>query len=167
MAGRSLALLLLMAAAAGAQEKAPEISASKKESFEVASVKPGDPSDRRMMINVAPGRFRAVHAPVILFIRLAWDVQDFQIAGLPDWAKTERVSIEARWSDSADMNPMQMSQDTFPKRLHLRLQDLLESRFAARVHRETKEMPVYALRVSKSGPKLKAPSPQADPKTRE
>ena len=63
MGPRRLSLLLLLAAAAGAQN----------ESFEVASVKPGDPSGRRMMINVAPGRFRAVNAPVILFPPAAGD----------------------------------------------------------------------------------------------
>ncbi len=154
MARRKLALLLLVAAVAGAQ----------RQSFEVASVKPGDPSDPRMMISAGSGRFRTVNAPVILLVRFAWNVQDFQIAGLPAWAKTERFSIDARWSDPADMDPTQMH--TFDARVHLRLQDLLENRFALKVHRQTKEMPVYALLVSKSGPKLTAASPQTDPKTR-
>ena len=38
------------------------------------------------------------------------------------------------------------------------LQTLLADRFKLRVHRETKEMPVYALVVGKNGPRLKASS---------
>jgi uncharacterized protein (TIGR03435 family) len=34
------------------------------------------------------------------------------------------------------------------------LRALLEDRFKLRVHRETKEVPVYFLRVAKNGPKL-------------
>jgi len=170
MAGRSLTLLLLMVGAAGAQEKAPDTSASKKESFEVASVKPGDPSDRRMMINIAPGgRFRTVNAPVILLLRIAYHVQDFQLVGLPEWAKTERFNVEAKADDRANEDLMKMSEEqrnAFQKRLQLRLQALLEDRFALKTHRETKEMPVYELVAVKNGPKLTPAAPQTDEKQR-
>lgn len=183
MASRCLTLLLLLAAAAGAQDKAPAASTSKpdastsqKESFEVASVKPGDPSDPRMMINIAPGgRFRAVNAPVMLLLRVAYHVKDFQLLGLPEWGKTERFNIEAKSSEGAGEDPiagedpMKMSQeqrDAFQKRLQLKLQALLEDRFALKAHRETKEMPVYELVVAKNGPRLPAAAPQTDNKPR-
>ena len=175
MAKRGLTLLLLIAAAAAAQEKAPDTSTPqkstpKKESFEVASVKPGDPSDPRMMINIAPGgRFRTVNAPVMLLLRVAYHVKDFQILGLPEWGKTERFNIEAKSSDGAEEDPMKMSQeqrDAFQKRLQLRLQALLEDRFALKAHRETKEMPVYELVPAKNGPRLTAAAPQTDGKPR-
>jgi uncharacterized protein (TIGR03435 family) len=169
MASRCLTLLLLIAAAA-AQEKAPDAPAPKRESFEVASVKPGDPSDRRMMINIAPGgRFRAVNAPVMLLLRVAYHVRDFQVLGLPEWGKTERFNIEAKSGDRAEEDPMKMSQeqrDAFQKRLQLRLQALLEDRFALKAHRETKEMPVYELVVGKNGPRLPPAAPQTDDKPR-
>jgi uncharacterized protein (TIGR03435 family) len=43
------------------------------------------------------------------------------------------------------------------------LQSLLADRVKLRVHREMKEMPVYALVVGKNGPKLKESAPDADP----
>lgn len=170
MASRILTLLLLIAAAAGAQEKAPDASTPKRESFEVASVKPGDPSDRRMMINIAPGgRFRGVNAPVMLLLRVAYHVRDFQVLGLPEWGKTERFNIEAKSGGGAEEDPMKMSQEqreAFQKSLQLRLQALLEDRFALKAHRETKEMPVYELVVAKNGPRLRPAAPQTDDKPR-
>lgn len=157
---RGLTLLLLMVAAGGAQ----------KQSFEVASVKPGDPSDRRMMVNVAPGgRFRTVNTPLILLVRVAYQVVDFQIAGLPDWGKTARFNIDAKSGDRSDEDPMKMSQeqrDAFQKRLQLRVQSLLEDRFALKAHRETRELPVYELVVGKNGPRLTAAAPGTDDKSR-
>ena len=43
------------------------------------------------------------------------------------------------------------------------LQSLLADRFQLKVHREPKEMPVYALVVGKNGPKFHASAPDADP----
>src|SRR5207247_491253 len=38
---------------------------------------------------------------------------------------------------------------------NLMLQSLLEDRFQLRFHRETRDMPIYALTVAKGGPKIK------------
>jgi uncharacterized protein (TIGR03435 family) len=43
-----------------------------------------------------------------------------------------------------------------PEKLQLMTQTMLEDRFKLKVHRETKEVPVYALLVGKNGPKLQA-----------
>lgn len=129
-----------------------------QESFEVASIKPGDPADRRMMINVAPGgRFRTVNAPVTLLIRVAYQVQDFQILGAPEWAKSERYDIEAKSGDDAAEDPAKMNpeqREAFQKRFQAKVQTLLADRFGLKLHRETREMPVYELIVAKNGPKL-------------
>ena len=62
------------------------------------------------------------------------------------------------------MSPEQ--RDAIQKRLQLRLQSLLEDRFALKAHLETKEMPVYELIVAKNGPRLPAAAPQTDGKSR-
>lgn len=41
------------------------------------------------------------------------------------------------------------------------MQNLLAARFQLKIHRETKEAPVYELRIGKHGPKLKAALPDA------
>jgi uncharacterized protein (TIGR03435 family) len=42
------------------------------------------------------------------------------------------------------------------------VQTLLEDRFKLKFHRETKELPVFALLVGKNGPKLKPTRPEDD-----
>ncbi len=66
------------------------------------------------------------------------------VVGGPDWTSSELYEIEAKAADPqsrATMNgPM--------------LRALLEDRFQLKVHRETKEVPVYTLNVAEGGPKL-------------
>jgi bla regulator protein BlaR1 len=66
------------------------------------------------------------------------------IAGGPDWIHSDRYGINAK----AKGNPSQeMMQGPM-------LQALLEDRFKLKIHRETKEVPVYLLTVAEGGPKL-------------
>ncbi len=134
------------------------VAAAAQESFEVASIKPGDPADRRVMIRLQPGgRMTTANVPVIMLIRQAYEVQDFQITGAPDWVKTERWNIDAKMGGADDIDQRKMSveqMEAFSKRLQACLQSLLEERFGLKAHRESKEMPVYALVVAKGGQKL-------------
>ncbi len=67
------------------------------------------------------------------------------LSGGPAWINSERYDINAK----ADGNP---SKEVMNGPM---LQALLEDRFNLRIHRETKEVPVYALMVAKNGSKLK------------
>jgi len=67
------------------------------------------------------------------------------IEGGPSWINSERYTIAAK----ADGSPSQAA-------MHgPMLQALLEDRFNAKVHRETRQIPVYFLTVDKRGLKLK------------
>jgi len=67
------------------------------------------------------------------------------ITGAPDWIHAELFDIEAR----AEGNPTEeMMQGPM-------LQTLLEDRFKLKVHRETREVPVYALTLEQGGSGLK------------
>jgi len=52
------------------------------------------------------------------------------------------------------MIPTGLSDQARNERMRMMLQDLLADRFKLKLHRETKEMPVYSLVVAKGGPKL-------------
>jgi uncharacterized protein (TIGR03435 family) len=112
--------------------------------FEVASIKPSQ-EQRFMTVRPLPGRLTAT-APVRLLMQNAYTVQPFQIAGGPVWINSERYEIEAK----ADGNASRAE-------IFLMLRSLLEDRFQLKIHRETRELPVYALVAAKSGFKLPPP----------
>lgn len=112
--------------------------------FEVASVKPSlDPGF--MAVRPLPGRLTA-NASLRLLMQNAYTVQPFQIVGGPGWINSERYAIEAKAAGNAGRAQM-----------FLMLQSLLEDRFQLKIHRETRELPVYNLVTAKSGLKLPPP----------
>jgi uncharacterized protein (TIGR03435 family) len=127
--------LLLIAIPASAQTPAP--------AFEIASVKAADATARWVYPSASdPQRFRAVTA-VSQLIAWAWDIEDFQILGAPKWLSQERFEIQATAARPSGEDQMR-----------LMLQQLLAARFSLKIHRETREIPVFALVVGKGGPKL-------------
>ena len=128
--------------------------------FEVASIKPSDPTTRGSRISVTPGgRFTTINATVKMLIQSAYDVRGFLISGGPAWLDTQGYDIEARGADMGitddDLRKMTEEQrQPFMNLLRQRVRTLLMERFQLKVHWETKELPVYALVVSKNGPKV-------------
>jgi uncharacterized protein (TIGR03435 family) len=113
--------------------------------FEVASVKPNTSGSN--MISVRPpvgGRFTATNARLKMLIGLAYNVKTAQISGGPQWLGSDGYDIAAK---AADPN-------TNLDQLRPMLQTLLENRFQLKVHRETKEMPIYVLMLAKNASKL-------------
>jgi uncharacterized protein (TIGR03435 family) len=136
---RALWVLLILSGAAMAQ------SAARPE-FEVASIKPAAPDARGMFIRGAPGgRFNITNMPLKEMIVIAWRLQPFQVSGGPAWMNSVRYDISAK----PDHNPK-------PDELQLMIQSLLEDRFQLKFHRETKELPIYALVLARKDGKLGA-----------
>lgn len=132
--------------------------------FEVASIKPSAGDERRVGFQIQPGGgFRAMGANVKLLIGFAYDVRDFQISGGPGWINSDRYDILAKAeraasSDDPPADPRALSdaqRKTMQEQLRERVQALLADRFQLKIHRESKEAPVYALLVGKNGPKFK------------
>jgi uncharacterized protein (TIGR03435 family) len=113
--------------------------------FEVASVRPNKAGDGRVMLGLQPGgRFNATNVPLRMLLRQAFNVQEFQIVGGPDWITSDRFDIVAKAPEgnfTADvMRPM--------------LRSLLAERFKLVVHNETREMAIYALVKARDDGKL-------------
>ena len=83
-------------------------------------------------------------------IRIAYRVKAYQVQG-PDWMAQQRFQIQATI-------PEGMSEDKVPEML----QALLAERLKLAIHRDKKELPVYALIVGKGGPKLTEASSEPD-----
>jgi len=113
-----------------------------KPSFEVASVKPSAPGSSGGGITPGPTGMTARNVTLLFCIRIAYDVQDYQVSG-PNWVSTEQFDIVAKTG-----NPVKQDQ------LRLMLRALLAERFGLVLHREERARSVYALVVGKNGPKL-------------
>jgi uncharacterized protein (TIGR03435 family) len=137
-------ILFLCGAVSGQTPAAP--------SFEVASIKPTEPSpDGMMRIGMGgdPGRVNYTNVSLREVLQRAYGVKRPQING-PSWLDTDRFNIVAKI-------PEGVSNEQVPAML----QNLIVERFKLSVRRETKEMPVYALVVGKNGPKLEKADDEA------
>ena len=156
------ALAALAAPFAGAQ---PPQVAPDAPSFEVASIKPNNSGDGRVMLQNQPGRFAATNVTLRMLIRNAYQLQDFQISGGPAWLNADHFDIVAKIDATvqeqinARGGAMAPAAGQGPTPIQLMLRSLLADRFKLTVHKETKEAPVYALIVARSdgrlGPQLK------------
>ncbi|MFZ0820499.1 MAG: TIGR03435 family protein [Candidatus Acidiferrales bacterium] len=134
------ALGLIATLAVHGQDKAARLT------FEVASIKPSKPGTPGGGIKAMPGgqEYVAQNAPLILIISLMYKVPIRQIMGGPDWLNTDLWEIDAKADHSYNLDD-----------LHTMFQNLLADEFKLKFHKETKEGPVYALTVDKSGLKMK------------
>jgi uncharacterized protein (TIGR03435 family) len=119
--------------------------------FEVASVRENTSDDGKVMLGIQPGgRFNAHNVPLWDLIRQAFAVQRSQIVGAPDWTETARYDIVAKASDEIPRSGPDMPLGP----LNFMLQDLLADRFRLKAHRETRDLPVYALTFARSDHRL-------------
>jgi uncharacterized protein (TIGR03435 family) len=139
-----IAIGLLNAPASRAQ------STAGRPEFDVASIKPSNSADRRTLYRSTPGQFTANNFTVKMLIARAYDIKPFQIVGGPGWTGSDLFDIVGK------------SGPTNLEQTKLMLQSLLAERFQLVIRRDTKEMPVYTLVVSKGGPKFKDVK-QSDP----
>jgi len=125
--------------------------------FDAASVKPNVTHEAnaegrpRSSIKATPGYLAIQNASLSQCIQWAYNVQAFQVSG-PAWMESERYDISAKSSGPAP-----------EAQLRLMLQTLLGERFKLAFHRDTKDLPGYALVVSKGGPKLKESTTEGEP----
>ena len=109
------------------------------------------------------GQFHAIDVDARTIIAMAYRTADTrifasQVVDGPDWTATERYDINA--SVDAELAKRRTSQ-LLPVQGPL-LQSLLEARFKLKAHRETRDLPRYALLLAAKGgalgPKLRRPS---------
>jgi uncharacterized protein (TIGR03435 family) len=114
--------------------------------FEAASVKPTQGGRTR---SIEPGRITYLDTTLGEFIAMAYGLKRYQISG-PDWVMNADRS--GRY-DLVATAGSPVSADEIKRRLG----PLLVERFHLAFHRETRELPVFALATGKGGPKFKEP----------
>jgi uncharacterized protein (TIGR03435 family) len=138
----------------GTAEALPAIPAPTE--FEVASVKPSDPSDYNAKFDLQPGgRVTLVGLPLRSLVLQSFNVHsDEQLAGLPGWARTERFDVIAKASSEGLSAPAMDMEALAPM-----LRALLVQRFKMTYHTEDRQVSVYALIAAK--PKMKKAEPSS------
>jgi uncharacterized protein (TIGR03435 family) len=87
-----------------------------------------------------------MNAPMRVLMETAYHLQPFQIAGGPEWIGSDQYEVDAKAPGNPDR-----------AQIFLMLQSLLENRFQLQIHRESREMPVFALVAARGGLKLPPP----------
>jgi uncharacterized protein (TIGR03435 family) len=128
--------------------------------FEVISIRPCGANEHPTGVSGSPGRVTVPCATVKNLIDWTYAAYtngphfnaliSLPIEGAPTWLDSERFTINAKASGT----PGILAMFTGPLML-----TLLEDRFKLKLHRETRQVPVYALTVGKGGPKLQPFSP--------
>ena len=112
--------------------------------FEVASVKVNRSGGGGSSIRGSAARLTMENVPLKKATLWAYGIPDdreYALVG-PDWLTTERYDIEATFPGDTRADVRKM------------MQALLAQRFKLQLHRETRQMPIYALVVAKGGPKI-------------
>jgi uncharacterized protein (TIGR03435 family) len=114
--------------------------------WEVATVKPSDPNDT----NGQHIRLRGRHVMLLDhtvedILLIGYGVQKSQVVGEPDWVRTEKWDVDGVPDVEGEPNMRQLRE---------MMQKVLKERFGMELHHEQREMPVFALTVAKSGPKM-------------
>jgi uncharacterized protein (TIGR03435 family) len=128
-------------------------TSDQKAAFEVASIKRNTSPGVNTTLAVDPGgRVRVVGAPVFWLIAAAYGdakggLRPEQVVGGPGWLASERYDINAK---AADADALGEGATLIKMRPYL--QSLLKDRFQLKTHRESRELPIYALvRSGKNG----------------
>jgi len=123
------------------------------QTFEVATIKfHPEPITSSMDPSVRGARMTGTASTLVDMVITAYGLRYDQVSGGPGWANSDHFDLAAKAEGERPL-----TQDQARKML----QNLLADRFQLKVHRETKEVPVYALVVAKNGHKLKESSADA------
>jgi bla regulator protein blaR1 len=152
----SVAVLLgLISTLAQAPKSAAQSQPTARPSFEVVSIKLVG-FEGRVTMSPQPNGLYAEAVTARMLMRNAYRVPESRIEGGPAWITEDRFTVNARAAGPLG-----------PGQLPFMMQAMLEDRFKLKVHRETREMPVYVLTAEKNGHKMRpAKAPNAAPELR-
>ncbi len=134
--------------------KIPPMDPKADPSFEVATIKLGEPNSPGKNFGGPPGKFQTRNTTLNDLLMFAYQIQIKQIIGAPGWAESEKFDIIAKQDTPGQATEAQT---------RAMMQKLLVARFGLKFHMDKKELPAYVLSVAKGGPKLE--KSEGDPNT--
>lgn len=112
--------------------------------FEVASIKLSQPISNGGWIRSDPGRIDYKAIDLKALILMAYSVPNYRVIW-PEWLN----KLDPSYDVVATMPP-----GTTRAQLHLMLQGMLATRLNLKMHREARELAMYALVIAKNGPRI-------------
>jgi uncharacterized protein (TIGR03435 family) len=98
------------------------------------------------------GQFIDPRMGLISLIEFAYGIRnDFQLSGLPDWARSRSWSISAKPAEGFPLLPPAENVEQVRRMMRAMLTD----RFHLQLHTETRQEPVFEMVIAKGGVKLK------------
>src|SRR5580704_10080599 len=128
--------------------------------YDVVSVKQNKSGPGMMRIMNQPERYSTTNVGLKQVIQNAYGLKmPDLISGLPGWADSAAFDIEAKMDVETIAELKAMPKEQADEQRRQMMQAMLADRFKLKVHRETKELPVYSLVIAKGGFKLKDADP--------
>ena len=121
------------------------MAADAKAVFEVATIKPSNPAAQGKLFTIKGRQVLTINTSLADVVTMAYGLHVRQIVGGPSWMESDKYDITGQPEGQGMPNQNQMRQ---------MLRALVEDRFKLTTHRETRELPAYALVVAPGGPKM-------------
>jgi len=150
--GLTIGLTGMPAHAQSGIEKEPPMAADAHPGFLVATIKPSDPNSvtQGWSFESEGHHINCLNATLDDIISSAYGIHVKQIVGAPEWFSKDRYDIRGV-PDEPGIPNLKQTQQMY--------QELLADRFHLVFHRETRELPIYAITVAKGGPLLTPADP--------
>jgi bla regulator protein blaR1 len=156
-----LPLMLGVVRSALAEERAEDAEV-RLPKFEVASIKPHQPEQMmRIAMRMTPDGLNFAGLPLEKLVQLTFGLPENRIFNEPTWVKSGLFDIETKVSPE---DAPKLKDLTMDERWAMMI-PVLQERFGLKFHRETRNLEVYTLVVSKGGLKIKEAQSTADVKT--
>ena len=127
--------------------------------FDVVAIHPSKPALQSSAIRRTPrGGLQTENATVEKLILFAYGVRDYQLGGGPGWIKSEGFDITATVDPPEKPFSKATSRaeiESASANIRKRVATMLEERFGLVLREESKDLPVYVLKVSPKGIKMK------------
>jgi uncharacterized protein (TIGR03435 family) len=138
--------------------RAPAQAAAGAQTFDVASIHINNTETdghHHIINDPAESHFRAVNLALRDLIQFAYGLPDSQILGGPAWLDSIMFDIDAKSDPLVDAQLHALPTEQARHEKQLMVQALLADRFQLKAHQEKRQLPVYALVVTKDGPRFK------------
>ncbi len=129
--------------------------------YDAVAIKPNKSGSGSMSWRSSDDSFEGINFSLKQLIVNAYGIRDGLISGMPAWAEGAHFDIHAK---IVDPDAEALTKLT-PEQRQAMVASILTERFGLKVHKETKQLPVYELTVLKDGPKFKdSVAVEVDPK---